>query len=647
LFYEEQKGDESVDDLERELKVGFLDEAAQLLEDAEQFFLQLESSPDDPEIISAIFRVAHNLKGSGRAVGFSEMAEFTHVFESLLLKIKNLELKASTPIVNLLLRCSDHLKNWVDLLKADLNTSVDSSALVTELNTWLNGQAVDTPAEAPAEPVLSESAGNENHEVAQEVTEATAENSAGWSLPYPPADAFGEPEITQELKSDQVTALEAAPAVIASPVPVPVPMPVETAPSKPAAKADAKPAPQSEDESVRVSLRRLEALINNVGELVILQTVLNQHRHLIQSTLVQKTVSQLAKITKDIQDISMGLRMIPLKQTFQKMQRIVRDTSKVLGKEIEFEITGEQTELDKTVVDQLGDPLTHLIRNSVDHGVESPEGRQAVGKPLKGHVKLAAYHRGGQIVIEVSDDGKGLDAKKLIEKAIEKGLLKPGATMSDKEAHQLIFAPGFSTKQEVSEVSGRGVGMDVVKTNIEKKLQGEVELETVLGKGTTIRIMLPLTLAIIDGMVVRVAEEKYIVPLGHVFETLQPEDQDVHFVTGMGEVLNIRGEQIPLYRLGYALGRKQELKPASQAIALVVRTAEKPFAFLVDDILGQQQIVIKQLGLELRNLRGITGGAILGDGRAALILDLNELAGRVGAQAPIARVANASVEGRV
>jgi two-component system chemotaxis sensor kinase CheA len=256
------------------------------------------------------------------------------------------------------------------------------------------------------------------------------------------------------------------------------------------------------------------------------------------------------------------------------------------------------------------------------------------GKPAKGRVSLSAYHRGGQIVIEVKDDGKGLDAKKLTQKAIEKGILKPGTVLPDKEAYQLIFAPGFSTKTEVTEVSGRGVGMDVVKTNIEKKLQGEVQLETELGKGSTFRIILPLTLAIIDGMVVKAGEDRFIVPLAHVFESLQPKPEDVHFVTGMGEVLSVRGEQMPLYRLGYALGRKVTPKQATESIAIIVRAGEKPFSILVDDILGQQQIVIKQLGAEMKNLKGITGGAILGDGRAALILDLTDLCSRMSQMGP-------------
>jgi len=389
------------------------------------------------------------------------------------------------------------------------------------------------------------------------------------------------------------------------------------------------PMPASQDESIRVSLRRLERLMNNVGELVILQAVLNQQKYQVESVLVQKTIDQLAKITKDIQDISMSLRMVPLKQTFQKMQRIVRDTSMALNKDVRLELVGEETELDKTVLEQIGDPLVHLVRNAVDHGLESTQDRVASGKPAQGVVRLRAYHQGSNIALEVRDDGHGLDAKKLTDKAIERGLLKPGTLLTDDQAHQLIFASGFSTKAQITDISGRGVGMDVVKSNV-TALQGEIEVETEKGKGTCFRILLPLTLSIIDGMVVRSGEERYVVPIAQVYESVQPTKDDVHFVTGIGEVLSLRGDNLPLYRLGAVLGRKgaQGTRTISESIAIVIRSGKHPFSILVDDIIGHQQVVIKRLGNEVQHLKGISGGAILGDGRAALILDFNELVSR-------------------
>ncbi len=612
-----------MDELEKELKVCFLDEAAQLIEEAEQCFLSLESNREDITIIEKIFRLAHNLKGSSRAVGFSQMAEFTHVFESLLLKLKNKEMTVETPIVSLLLRCNDHLRNWISELKNNLEASIDSIALIAELEDAIAGKLVqaETSETAPASSeVAAAEAGPAVPPALPDIAQFSmdkASAAAGLDMPSPPSVA-AEPSPTTGYPP--ATAFDENPQtmVVAKPEPKPVAPPPKT--SAPA---------QVEDETVRVSLRRLEVLVNFVGELVILQTVLNQQRHLIQSPLITRTIGQLAKITKDIQDLSMSLRMVPLRQTFQKMQRIVRDTSKLLGKDINFVLKGEHTEVDKTVVEQLGDPLVHLVRNAVDHGIEDAEARAAAGKPKQGSISLEAFHRGDKIIIEVRDDGKGLDPEKLKAKALEKGIIRPDQVLSDDEAKRLIFAAGFSTKAEVTEVSGRGVGMDVVKTNIEKNLHGEIELTSEVGKGSTIRVVLPLTLAIIDGMIVKAADERYVVPLNHVHESLQPSAEDVHIVSGLGEVLSIRGEQLPLFRLSGMLGRGAKARPATDSIAIVVRTGEKPFSILVDDIVGQQQIVIKQLGSEvMRNMKGVSGGAILGDGRAALILDLVELANR-------------------
>ncbi len=611
----------SMEDLELEMKTCFLEEAVQLLEDAEQNFLSLEEAKDHQETIESLFRLAHNLKGSARAVGFSQIAEFTHSLESLLLKLKNKELTIKESTVTLLLECKDHLSQWVDLLKRDMNASFESSELLQKIHDQIDGKDSNPAATDAAAAEAVEAPSEEESFAPSEVASFVAEEAMIPEPEIPAQILVADPEIAAPAHPPHV---HSAP-VHAAPAPAPTPIASAAAPKPAAPAAPAK----AEDESVRVSLSRLEQLINNVGELVILQTVLNQHKNQIESPLLQRTVTQLSKITKDLQDISLSLRMVPLKSTFQKMQRIVRDTSKALGKDIVLHIAGEQTEVDKTVVELLGDPLVHLIRNAVDHGVESGEDRVAAGKKAQGNIYLNAYHRGGQIYIEVRDDGKGLHAEKLRQKAIEKGIISPTQNLTPQQCHQLIFAAGFSTKSEVSEISGRGVGMDVVKTNIEKKLQGEIELETEVNKGTCCRIKLPLTLAIIDGMVLKVGDDRYVVPLNQVHETLQPADRDIHKVTGLGEVLNVRGESIPLLKLGGLLARKAAQRPISQSIAIVVRSGGEPFAILVDDILGQQQIVIKQLGLEVRNLVGITGGAILGDGHAALILDLQELVTRL------------------
>lgn len=630
-----------MDSFELELKGSFLEEASQLLDDAEQYFLALEKSHDDRVVIESIFRLAHNFKGSSRAVGFGEMADFSHQMESLLLKIKQGELKVTTEVVNLLLRCNDHLRFTVNELKTNFDAKIDSTELLKEIE--LRMGECGGVKHAPAEPSATD-------------TEAAA---APGEMAYPSASAFGDepepsiPPASAFIESAPATEASAAPNVaseapvaVASPTPADSAAPVSAAEPVSASTSTAPPSARtapapggasgssaggnvSADESIRVSLAKVETLINNVGELVIMQTVLSQHRQHVQNALLKKTIEQFSKITKEIQDISMGLRMVPLKATFHKMQKIVRDTSKVLGKDVDFVLSGEETELDKTVLENLGDPLVHLVRNAVDHGLEMPEDRERAGKPREGKIHLSAFHRGSHIVIEARDDGKGMDANRLREKAIEKGVISPNAVLTEQECYQLVFAPGFSTKTEVSDISGRGVGLDVVKTNVEKILHGEIQIETELGKGTCFRILLPLTLAIIDGMIVTLGEERYVLPLEHVYETLKPTQDDVHYVTGMGDVLSLRGENIPMYRLSSLLSRKAQQQKASwQSIALVVRAGTKPFSILVDDILGQQQVVVKRLSEDIQHIRGFGGGAILGDGRAAVILDLIELANR-------------------
>lgn len=576
-----------MDDFERELKLGFLEEAKQLLDDAEQSFLSLEHSYGDTALIDKIFRLAHNLKGSAKAVGFDGMAAFAHTFESLLLKIKNKELNVDPNVVSLLLRCNDHLCEMVDGLKGDFNATFDSGALVGEMQDCISGRL--TPASSVPAPVV-------------EALEAVAEA---------PVTEPVDPEVPEESIHVPSRDQFEGEATFVQPVEVVAPAPVAVA-------------AQSSDETIRVSLSRLEKLLNFVGEMVILQTVLQEQVHGSNPILLKRTVHQLGKVTKEVQDISMSLRMIPLKQTFQKMQRIVRDTAGALGKKVQLLTTGDETEVDKTVLENINDPLVHIIRNAVDHGIESAEKRRSADKPESGSVTLSAFHQGGSLIIEVRDDGGGINPDVLRKKALEKGILRAGQQISDREAINLIFHPGFSTKQEVTEVSGRGVGMDVVKTNIER-LQGEVTVDTVIGKGSVFHIKLPLTLAIIDGMIVKSEGERYVIPLNHVSESFRPSEQDVHLVTRLGEVLKLRGENLPLYRLPTLLGKKAEAKKLEDSIAVVVRSDGNSFAVLVDDIVGQQQVVIKKLGIEISNLRGFSGSAILGDGRPALILELAEL----------------------
>jgi two-component system chemotaxis sensor kinase CheA len=603
-----------MDDFERELKVGFLDEAAQSIADCEQCFLSMENNPDDVANLNQIFRLAHNLKGSSKAVGFSEFGAFTHEFESFILRVKNHELKVTPKVMNLLLRANDFILHMISELKQDLEAKFSFQDLLLEMKNFTESDSVKiieplpelnsldlelTPEQLAAQQL--------EEELSRTIDEAVAnlsaqENTAATQISLPPAVLTQLPPL-----------IESPPAAVAL---------AQVQAQAPAAGAT-KRASASGEESIRVGLAKVEELLNFVGEMVILQSVLREQVMASDSVLMKKSVAQLGKVSKEIQDLTMGLRMVPLKPTFQKMQRIVRDTSQDLGKDVKLHMEGENTELDKTVLELMNDPLVHLIRNAVDHGIESPEARLAKGKPAQGTVALKASRESGKLVIYVIDDGGGMDPAKLRRKAVEKGLLKSENDINDKQAYQLIFAPGFSTKEQVSDVSGRGVGMDVVKTNIQE-LGGEIFIESELGKGSTFKVMLPLTLAIIDGMILNTSGERFVLPLNHVFETLKPDLNSIQNSATMGELLLLRGENMPLIRMGDLFGMKSE-KASVEMIAIVIRTTEKPFALLVDDIIGQFQVVVKQLGPELVGLKGVTGTTILGDGKPALILEPQDL----------------------
>lgn len=550
-----------------EIKIDFLTEAKELLSGTEQCFLNLEKNPSDFENLNLIFRLAHNLKGSSGAVGFNDLADFTHKLESLLLALKESRLVVTKSIVDLLLRTNDYLVHTIETLQGNLQASYV------------------------------------NAELAKELIDALDPNYGQGE----PTDSPGVPPILEETTLPSFTSAPESN----------IPPAVSSAINKP------------KDENIRVSLSRIEKLLNNVGELSILQAVMVQQCVDFGSAmpqLMRDTLSSMTKIIKDTQSLSMGLRMLPIKQTFHKMERIVRDASKALGKDVELHLDGEETEVDKTVLEQLADPLVHIIRNAVDHGLEDPEFRLASGKPSVGHVYLSASHRAGQIVIEIRDDGKGLDAEKLISKAKSKGILPSDATVTPEQAYQLIFAPGFSTKEEVTDLSGRGVGMDVVRTNI-TALQGSIEIETQLGKGTCFRIFLPLTLAIIDSVIVCLDEERYVIPLPQVSEFFRPQASDINQVYDRSELLTLREEPLLVLRLSSLIGRSgTQSKPASSLTALIIRDpSHRAFAVLVDRIVSQQQVVIKPLGAEIKGKPGIMGSAILGDGKPALILDLFEL----------------------
>ncbi len=379
-------------------------------------------------------------------------------------------------------------------------------------------------------------------------------------------------------------------------------------------------------ETVRVDRERLDKMINQIGELVIGTSMVEQDWSRFHPDMESAALVQLGKIVRDLQEMSLSLRMVPIAASFQKMTRIVRDLSHRLGKQIHLETEGEDTELDKTVVDQIGDPLLHMVRNSVDHGIETPEERIAAGKSPEGTICLKAYHQGGNFIIEIQDDGKGLDRDRILRKAIERGIVSESDNLSDEDIYGLIFAAGFSTAEQVTDVSGRGVGMDVVRRNVEA-LQGSISIRSQMGKGCRMIVRLPLTLAILDGLLVRVSSDSYVVPLLSVVESIKPNSTDVQKVMGKGEVITLRGEIVPLLRLDRILSLQRNHVASDDGLLVIVEDQGRKYALVVDELLGQQQVVIKNLETNFQKVPGVAGATILGDGRVALILDINGICG--------------------
>ncbi len=406
--------------------------------------------------------------------------------------------------------------------------------------------------------------------------------------------------------------------------------PPETGPeaaAQPAAAARRHPA-AAEGFSVRVDTSKLDYLVDMVGEMVIAQSLVEHNQTLAAAAdpRLHRDLAQLARITSEVQRTAMAMRMVPIGQLFQRTARQVRDLSRKVGKPVDLATRGEDTELDKTIAEVLSDPLMHMVRNSIDHGIEAPEIRQAAGKAPQATISLAAYHQGGQIVIEVADDGRGLDYRKILAKAQEKGLLTDGAHLSENDTFRLILEPGFSTAEQVTDISGRGVGMDVVRKQVEK-LRGRIEIRSEAGRGTTFLLKLPLTLAIIDGLVVTIGRDRYIVPMFAVTEMFRPAAESIFTIQNRREMALVRGRLLPVLRLYQRFGLVPRTEDPCQALLIVAETEGHPFCLMVDDLIGKQEVVIKSLGEGLGKVPGVAGGAILGDGRVGLILDMGGLWG--------------------
>ncbi|PII77206.1 chemotaxis protein CheA [Serratia sp. OLDL1] len=648
----------------------FFDEADELLADMEQHLLELDPLAPDIEPLNAIFRAAHSIKGGAATFGFSVLQETTHLLENLLDGARRQEMSLSTEIINLFLETKDIMQEQLDAYKTSQQPDAESFEYICQALRQLALEAQqqqEAPAAQPAvqQPVAQPSAAPAAIEGGMRISlnglkaseiplmleelgnlgEVKDPHQTEHSLDVTLLTSASEDDISAVLcfvlEPEQIsfsTPTQSAPAVaeanlpetVAAPEPAPAPIASAAPPAaKPAAAAAEAPkarAKASESTSIRVAVEKVDQLINLVGELVITQSMLAQRSGTLDPVNhgdLLNSMSQLERNARDLQESVMSIRMMPMEYVFSRYPRLVRDLAGKLNKLVELTLQGSSTELDKSLIERIIDPLTHLVRNSLDHGIEEPATRIAAGKSAVGNLVLSAEHQGGNICIEVIDDGAGLNREKILAKAASQGLAVSDS-MSDEEVGMLIFAPGFSTAEQVTDVSGRGVGMDVVKRNIQE-MGGHVEIRSQAGKGTTIRILLPLTLAILDGMSVKVNDEVFILPLNAVMESLQPQAEDLHPLAGGERVLQVRGEYLPLvelYRVFEVEGAKTD---ATQGIVVILQSAGRRYALLVDQLIGQHQVVVKNLESNYRKVPGISAATILGDGSVALIVDVSAL----------------------
>ncbi|MEI7927092.1 MAG: chemotaxis protein CheA [Verrucomicrobiales bacterium] len=581
-----------------ELLHEFHGESMELLQEIEQGLLVLESNPRDSTTINSIFRAFHTFKGGAGFLRLPALQDLAHDLESLLDAARQSKLLVTTAVIDLILAGADALKQYTNEIGAQLKgihagepIVVPTSQLILRVQAVLKGE----PAPAPAPPAAVQ--------VAPAPTPAPVQIQPVLSVPVPAATESAVP--TPEPPPEQAPGQEVA---------------VPAAPSKRAVAAESGSA------FVKLDTWKLDALIDLVGELVIAQSMVVQDPDVqgLDSRNLARSLRQLGRTTSELQRNAMSLRMVPVRSAFQKMTRLVRDIGIQQNKEVQLILEGEETELDRNIVEKLGDPLVHMIRNAVDHGIESPADRLAAGKPALGTVKLSASHQRGGILIRIQDDGKGLDAGRILAKAIERGLVEPNADLAESDIYNLIFMPGFSTAESITDLSGRGVGMDVVKRNIES-LRGKVEIQSALGQGSTFHILLPLTLAIIDGLMVGVGADRYIIPTISVRESFRPRAGMINSVQERGELVMVRGRQTPVLRLGQFLGTETRAVVPEDGIIVVVESGDAMRAILVDELIGKQEVVIKSLGDTFQGQNLLAGAAVLGDGSVGLILDVDTI----------------------
>ncbi len=649
----------------------FFAEADELLADMERHLLELDYTSPDKEMMNAIFRAAHSIKGGAGTFGFSVLQETTHLMENLLDDARCGELPLNSDIINLFLESKDIMQEQLDAYKSSQEPDQESfryicdalRQIALEAKAQKEGGAAPAPTAvvtAQAEPaaaaenaapllkitlsglkeseksILLEELGNlgelESHELHDDKVLAQLRTTTS------PDDIFAvlcfvlEPE---QIEITEAAAQASAPAVVESSETA-LPTAVETAtevsvqPVKTAAvsrpKAAARAPSAEASSSIRVAVEKVDQIINQVGELIITQAMLSQLSSTLDPAVHDTLISSIAQMdrnARDLQESVMSIRMMPMEYVFSRFPRLVHDLAGKLDKEVELTLKGGSAELDKSLIERIIDPLTHLVRNSLDHGIEPADVRRAKGKPEKGNLILSAEHHGGNIVIEVIDDGAGLHRDKILARAKSQGMTLSDS-ITDEEVWMLIFAAGFSTAEKVTDVSGRGVGMDVVRRNIQE-MGGHVEIRSEKDKGSTIRIILPLTLAILDGMSVKVGEEIYVLPLGTVMESLKPTKSELYRMAGDELMLQVRGEYMPLIELHQIFDIPGEALQASEGVAVILQSAGNRYALLVDQLIGQHQVVVKNLELNYRKVPGIAAATILGDGSVALILDVAAL----------------------
>ena len=639
----------------QEILQDFLVESFELVEKLDEDLVELESRPDDLELLNGIFRVAHTVKGASSFLNFDILTHLTHHMEDVLNKARHGELSITPDVMDVILESIDLMKALLEKIRdTSSDEGIDVSECVAKLDKISKGdlsgladaQAAEAVQEAqeenneetPQEEEPEEEPDYENmspEEVEAEIERLLAQRQAEDKAKREAKIAAGEevpsmpPQPSEETQKEEKK--EEAPK---APTPAPSTqnksVSQKKASNKPKAAAPAKRAPATVEQTIRVDVKRLDHLMNLIGELVLAKNRLIKINDDVEERYegeefleeLNQVVSIVSLVTTDLQIAVMKTRMLPIGKVFNKFPRMIRDLSRELHKKIELVISGEDTELDKSIIEEIGDPLVHIIRNSCDHGIETPEERLAKGKPEEGTISLKAYNEGNQIVIQIDDDGKGLDPEMLKAKSLEKGIIteKEADTMSDKEAFTLIFKPGFSTAAAVTSVSGRGVGMDVVKTNIEK-LNGIIDIDSEMNKGTSIKLKIPLTLAIIQALLVGVQEEYYAIPLASVLETVRISKDEIYTVEGRS-VMRLRDDVLSLVHIGDIFEVERILDESEHAYVVVLGLGTSKLGLIVDVLVGQEEIVIKSLGDYLKGIEGIAGATIRGDGGVTLIVDV-------------------------